>query len=203
MTMNEQLVIGLVSISDRASSGIYEDKGIPALRDWFAAALTSPWHMEARLIPDEQLVIEQTLIELCDSVGCHLILTTGGTGPARRDVTPDATLAVAPKVMPGFGEQMRQISLHFVPTAILSRQVGAIRQHALGQTLILNLPGQPKSIKETLEGVKDAEGKQIVPGIFAAVPYCLDLIGGPSVETNDSVIKAFRPKSAIRPARAG
>jgi molybdopterin adenylyltransferase len=151
--------------------------------------------METRLIPDEQVLIEQTLIELCDTVGCHLVLTTGGTGPAPRDVTPEATLAVAHKVMPGFGEQMRQISLQFVPTAILSRQVGVIR----GKTLILNLPGQPKSIKETLEGVKDADDKQIVPGIFAAVPYCIDLIGGPYAETNDAVVKAFRPKSAIRP----
>jgi molybdopterin adenylyltransferase len=201
--MNDELLIGLVSISDRASSGVYEDKGIPALRDWFGAALSSPWRMETRLIPDEQATIERTLIELCDDLGCHLVLTTGGTGPALRDVTPDATLAVAQKIMPGFGEQMRQISLHFVPTAILSRQVGAIRQHGRGQTLILNLPGQPKSIKETLEGVKSAEGNQIVPGIFAAVPYCLDLIGGPYVETNESVIKAFRPKSAIRPSRAG
>jgi molybdopterin adenylyltransferase len=201
--MNDELLIGLVSISDRASSGVYEDKGIPALRDWFGAALRSPWRMETRLIPDEQATIERTLIELCDDLGCHLVLTTGGTGPALRDVTPDATLAVAQKIMPGFGEQMRQISLHFVPTAILSRQVGAIRQHGRGQTLILNLPGQPKSIKETLEGVKSAEGNQIVPGIFAAVPYCLDLIGGPYVETNESVIKAFRPKSATRPGRAG
>jgi molybdopterin adenylyltransferase len=151
--------------------------------------------METRLIPDEQPVIEQTLIELCDSVGCHLVLTTGGTGPAPRDVTPEATLAVAHKVMPGFGEQMRQISLAFVPTAILSRQVGAIR----GKSLILNLPGQPKAIKETLEGAKDADGRSLVPGIFAAVPYCLDLIGGPYVETDEAVIKAFRPKSAIRP----
>jgi molybdopterin adenylyltransferase len=198
--MNDELVIGLVSISDRASSGVYEDKGIPALREWFGLALISPWRMEARLIPDEQAKIEQTLIELCDVAGCHLVLTTGGTGPALRDVTPEATLAVAHKVMPGFGEQMRQISLAFVPTAILSRQVGAIRQHARGQSLILNLPGQPKSIRETLEGVKDADGKQRVPGIFAAVPYCLDLIGGPYVETSESVVKAFRPKSAIRPA---
>ncbi len=198
--MNNELVIGLVSISDRASSGVYEDKGIPALREWFGLALISPWRMEARLIPDEQAKIEQTLIELCDVAGCHLVLTTGGTGPALRDVTPEATLAVAHKVMPGFGEQMRQISLAFVPTAILSRQVGAIRQHARGQSLILNLPGQPKSIRETLEGVKDADGKQRVPGIFAAVPYCLDLIGGPYVETSESVVKAFRPKSAIRPA---
>ena len=194
--MNDELVIGLVSISDRASSGVYEDKGIPALREWFGLALISPWRMEARLIPDEQAKIEQTLIELCDVAGCHLVLTTGGTGPALRDVTPEATLAVAHKVMPGFGEQMRQISLAFVPTAILSRQVGVIR----GKSLILNLPGQPKSIRETLEGVRDADGKQRVPGIFAAVPYCLDLIGGPYVETSESVVKAFRPKSAIRPA---
>jgi molybdopterin adenylyltransferase len=152
------------------------------------------------LIPDEQAAIEQALIELCDKVGCHLVLTTGGTGPALRDVTPEATLAVAHKLMPGFGEQMRQISLNFVPTAILSRQVGAIRQHERGQSLILNLPGQPKSIKETLEGVKDTEGKQLVPGIFAAVPYCLDLIGGPYVETDEAVVKVFRPKSAVRPA---
>ncbi len=201
--MSDELVVGLVSISDRASSGVYEDKGVPALREWFNTALITPWRMEARLIPDEQPLIEQTLIELCDSVGCHLVLTTGGTGPALRDVTPDATLAVAPKLMPGFGEQMRQISLHFVPTAILSRQIGAIRQHGRGQTLILNLPGQPKSIKETLEGIKDADGNQLVPGIFAAVPYCLDLIGGPYIETNGNIAKAFRPKSAIRPATAG
>ena len=192
--MNDELVIGLVSISDRASSGVYEDKGIPALQEWFGQALSSPWRMETRLIPDEQAAIEATLIELCDTAGCHLVLTTGGTGPAPRDVTPEATLAVAHKVMPGFGEQMRQISLQFVPTAILSRQVGVIRSKAL----ILNLPGQPKSIKETLEGVKDAEGKQVVPGIFAAVPYCIDLIGGPYIETNAAVVKAFRPKSAIR-----
>jgi molybdopterin adenylyltransferase len=191
---NEELSIGLVSISDRASAGVYEDKGIPALREWFGAALTSPWRMETRLIPDERPAIEATLIELVDEVGCHLVLTTGGTGPALRDVTPEATLAVADRVMPGFGEQMRQISLHFVPTAILSRQVGVIR----GGALILNLPGQPKSIKETLEGVRDADGKQVVPGIFAAVPYCIDLIGGPYIETNDAVCKAFRPKSAIR-----
>lgn len=193
--MTDELLIGLVSISDRASSGVYEDQGVPALRDWFGAALTSPWRMEARLIPDEQAVIEQTLVELCDTIGCHLVLTTGGTGPAPRDVTPEATLAVAHKVMPGFGEQMRQISLAFVPTAILSRQVAVIR----GKSLILNLPGQPKAIKETLEGAKDANGNSLVPGIFAAVPYCIDLIGGPYVETRDEVIKAFRPKSAIRP----
>ncbi len=192
--MQEELLIGLVSISDRASSGVYEDKGIPALQEWFGAALSSPWRMETRLIPDEQAQIERTLIELCDVAGCHLVLTTGGTGPAPRDVTPEATLAVAHKLMPGFGEQMRQISLAFVPTAILSRQVGAIR----GKSLILNLPGQPKSIRETLEGVRDADGTQRVPGIFAAVPYCLDLIGGPYVETREAVVKAFRPKSAIR-----
>ena len=195
--MNKELLIGLVSISDRASGGVYEDKGIPALREWFGQALSSPWRTETRLIPDEQATIEQTLIELCDGVGCDLVLTTGGTGPAPRDVTPEATLAVAHKVMPGFGEQMRQISLAFVPTAILSRQVGVIR----GKSLILNLPGQPKSIRETLEGVKDAAGKQLAPGIFAAVPYCLDLIGGPYVETNEAVVKAFRPKSALRPAK--
>ena len=194
MAMTDELLIGLVSISDRASSGVYEDKGIPALQEWFGAALTSPWRMETRLIPDEREAIERTLIELVDETGCHLVLTTGGTGPAPRDVTPEATLAVADRVMPGFGEQMRQISLHFVPTAILSRQVGVIRK----QALILNLPGQPKSIRETLEGLKDAEGKQKVPGIFSAVPYCLDLIGGPYVETDAGVIAVFRPKSAIR-----
>ncbi len=189
-----ELLIGLVSISDRASSGVYEDKGIPALKDWFSAALSSPWRMETRLIPDEQAVIEKTLRELCDETGCHLVLTTGGTGPAPRDVTPEATLAIADKVMPGFGEEMRRISLSFVPTAILSRQVGVIR----GKSLILNLPGQPKAIRETLEGARDAEGRLIVTGIFAAVPYCLDLIGGPYVETVDAVVKAFRPKSALR-----
>jgi molybdopterin adenylyltransferase len=181
--MHNELRIGLVSISDRASSGVYEDKGIPALQEWFAAALASPWRLESRLIPDEQPAIEQTLIELCDVVGCDLVLTTGGTGPAPRDVTPEATLAVAHKVMPGFGEQMRAVSLKYVPTAILSRQVGVIR----GKTLILNLPGQPKAIKETLDGV------------FVAVPYCIDLIGGPYIETNETVVKAFRPKSAIKP----
>ncbi|MBI5786331.1 MAG: molybdopterin adenylyltransferase [Rhodocyclales bacterium] len=181
--MTEALLIGLVSISDRASSGVYEDKGIPALQEWFGAALKSPWRMESRLIPDEQPMIEATLVELCDRVGCQLVLTTGGTGPAPRDVTPEATLAVAHKVMPGFGEQMRAVSLRYVPTAILSRQVGVIR----GKSLILNLPGQPKAIKETLDGV------------FAAVPYCIDLIGGPYIETDESVVKAFRPKSAQRP----
>ncbi len=187
MTNDETLLIGLVSISDRASSGVYEDQGIPALREWFGAAMASPWRMETRLIPDEQAVIERTLIELADTLGCHLVLTTGGTGPAPRDVTPEATLAVAHKVLPGFGEQMRQESLKYVPTAILSRQVGAVR----GKTLIINLPGQPKAIKETLDGV------------FAAVPYCLDLIGGPYIETHEAVVKAFRPKSAIRPKQPG
>lgn len=193
--MSDIVKIGLVSISDRASSGVYEDKGIPALRDWLASALTTPWQVEERLIADDQPTIESTLVDLCDYSGCHLVLTTGGTGPAPRDVTPEATLAVAHKVMPGFGEQMRQIGLRFVPTAILSRQVGVIR----GNALILNLPGQPKSIKETLEGVKDADGNVIVAGIFASVPYCLDLIGAPWIETNDSVVKAFRPKSAVKP----
>jgi molybdopterin adenylyltransferase len=194
---NDTLTIGLVSISDRASSGVYEDKGIPSLTEWFGAALSSPWRTEVRLIPDEQPMIERALIELVDTVGCDLVLTTGGTGPAPRDVTPEATLAVAHKVMPGFGEQMRQISLHYVPTAILSRQVGVIR----GRALILNLPGQPKAIRETLEGVKDADGNVLVHGIFSAVPYCIDLIGGPYIETKDAVCKAFRPKSAQRPPR--
>ena len=197
----DELLIGLVSISDRASGGIYEDKGIPALQEWFGAALNSPWRMETRLIPDDRAQIEQTLIELVDVVGCDLVLTTGGTGPSRRDVTPEATLAVATKEMPGFGEQMRQIGLQFVPTAILSRQVAVIRETNDRAALIMNLPGQPKSIRETLEGVKDADGKQQVAGIFAAVPYCIDLIGGPYIETNETVCKAFRPKSAIRPAK--
>ena len=197
-THPDELIIGLVSISDRASSGVYEDQGVPALRDWFSSALTSPWQMETRLIPDEQATIEQTLISLVDEVGCDLVLTTGGTGPARRGVTPEATLAVATKPMPGFGEQMRQISLRFVPTAILSRQVAVIRECEDHAALIMNLPGQPKSIRETLEGLKDADGKVLVPGIFAAVPYCIDLIGGPYIETNEAVCKAFRPKSAIR-----
>lgn len=188
--------IGIVSVSDRASSGVYEDKGLPALKGWLGAALHNPLTFEERLIPDEKDRISQTLIELVDA-GCALILTTGGTGPALRDVTPEATLAVAHKEMPGFGEQMRQISLKFVPTAILSRQVAVIR----GTSLIINLPGQPKSIQETLEGLKDAQGQALVPGIFAAVPYCIDLIGGPYLETRDEVCKAFRPKTAIRPAR--
>jgi molybdopterin adenylyltransferase len=197
-THPDELVIGLVSISDRASSGVYEDQGVPALRDWFSQALTSPWQMETRLIPDDQATIEQTLISLVDEVGCDLVLTTGGTGPARRDVTPEATMAVATKPMPGFGEQMRQISLRFVPTAILSRQVAVIRECEDHAALIMNLPGQPKSIRETLEGLKDSDGNTLVAGIFAAVPYCIDLIGGPYVETNEAICKAFRPKSAIR-----
>jgi len=197
-TQQDLLTVGLVSVSDRASSGVYQDQGIPALKEWLTAALKNPVMFETRLIPDERPQIEATLAELCDSAGCDLVLTTGGTGPAPRDVTPDATLAVGDREMPGFGEQMRQISLRFVPTAILSRQTAVIR----GRTLILNLPGQPKSIRETLEGLKDADGQQIVPGIFAAVPYCIDLIGGPYIETDDSVVKAFRPKSAIRPPRS-
>jgi molybdopterin adenylyltransferase len=195
MDSTAELVIGLVSISDRASQGVYRDEGIPALQQWFQSALISPWRTIERLIPDEQAVIETALKELTDREGCHLVLTTGGTGPAVRDVTPEATLAVADRVMPGFGEQMRQISLRFVPTAILSRQVAVIRKGCL----IINLPGQPKSIRETLEGLKGPAGEQIVPGIFAAVPYCIDLIGGPYIETRDEVCKAFRPKSAIRP----
>jgi molybdopterin adenylyltransferase len=185
--------VGIVSVSDRASSGVYEDKGLPALQDWLTRALKNPLQFEPRLIPDEQAAISSALIELVDA-GCALVLTTGGTGPALRDVTPEATLAVAHKEMPGFGEQMRQISLNFVPTAILSRQVAVIRD----KTLIINLPGQPKSIAETLEGLRDAEGKSVVPGIFAAVPYCIDLIGGPYLEADESVCKAFRPKTAVR-----
>jgi len=194
----DELLIGLVSISDRASTGVYEDQGVPALKEWFAQALSSPWQMETRLIPDVQATIEKTLIELVDDIGCDLVLTTGGTGPARRDVTPEATLAVGTKPMPGFGEQMRQISLRFVPTAILSRQVAVIRETPDHAALIMNLPGQPKSIRETLEGLKDESGKSIVPGIFSAVPYCIDLIGGPYIETQEAVCKAFRPKSALR-----
>ena len=193
-TAFDPIKIGIVSISDRASSGVYEDKGLPALKDWLTRALQNPIEFVARLIPDEQLHISQALIELTD-LKCALVLTTGGTGPALRDVTPEATLAVAHKEMPGFGEQMRQISLKFVPTAILSRQCAVIRNH----TLIINLPGQPKSIQETLEGLRDASsGNSVMPGIFAAVPYCVDLIGGPYMETHDAVCKAFRPKSAIR-----
>jgi molybdopterin adenylyltransferase len=193
----EPVRIGLVSISDRASSGVYEDKGLPALKDWLTQVLCNPIEFEARLIPDEAKVISATLVELCDQQGCSLVLTTGGTGPALRDVTPEATLAVAHKEMPGFGEQMRQISLKFVPTAILSRQVAVIR----GQSLIINLPGQPKSIQETLGGLKAADGSQTVPGIFAAVPYCIDLIGGPYLETRDNLCAAFRPKQAQRPPK--
>ena len=189
--MNPGLLVGLVSISDRASAGAYRDEGIPALKEWLGKAIASPaWRDETRLIPDEQPVIEATLRELVDTIGCHLVLTTGGTGPAPRDVTPEATLAVADRVMPGFGEQMRQISLRFVATAILSRQVAVIRKGSL----IVNLPGQPKSIRETLQGLPPD-----VPGIFAAVPYCIDLLGGPYIETDEAVVKAFRPKSAIRP----
>ncbi|WP_047244580.1 molybdopterin adenylyltransferase [Chromobacterium subtsugae] len=190
------LKIGLVSISDRASQGVYQDKGLPALQDWLARALATPFETVCRLIPDEQPGIEAALKALVDDEGCQLVLTTGGTGPAPRDVTPDATLAVADREMPGFGEQMRQISLRFVPTAILSRQTGVIRK----QSLILNLPGQPKAIQETLEGLRLADGSVEVPGIFAAVPYCLDLIGAPYIETHETVVKAFRPKSAIKPA---
>ena len=226
--LHDAVKIGIVSISDRASTGVYEDKGLPALQEWLGRALLNPITFEPRLIPDEQARISQTLIELVDAgcalknpisfeprlipdeqerisatlvelvdAGCALVLTTGGTGPALRDVTPEATLAVADKEMPGFGEQMRQISLRFVPTAILSRQVAVIR----GRSLIINLPGQPKSIAETLEGLKDAQGQSLVSGIFAAVPYCIDLIGGPYLETRDEVCKAFRPKTAIRPPR--
>ncbi len=196
MSNTQELVIGLVSISDRASKGVYKDEGIPALQDWLKNAISDPpLRFMSRLIPDERPVIEAALKELVDKEGCHLVLTTGGTGPALRDVTPEATLAVGDKEMPGFGEQMRQVSLKFVPTAILSRQVAVIRK----QALIINLPGQPKAIKETLEGLKDENGKPMVHGIFAAVPYCIDLIGGPYIETNNAVCKAFRPKSAIRP----
>jgi molybdopterin adenylyltransferase len=195
MTPNEELVIGLVSISDRASSGVYKDEGLPSLEAWLRSAIASPsWRAVTRLIPDERPSIEEALKTLVDNEGCHLVLTTGGTGPAVRDVTPEATLAVGDKEMPGFGEQMRQVSLKFVPTAILSRQVAVIRK----QALIINLPGQPKAIRETLEGLKDDSGKIVVSGIFAAVPYCIDLIGGPYIETRDEIVKAFRPKSAIR-----
>lgn len=193
----EPATIGLISVSDRASSGVYEDKGLPALREWLSRALLNPVQWIERLIPDEQPQIEATLKDLADHCGCCLILTTGGTGPAPRDITPEATLAVADRVMPGFGEQMRQISLKFVPTAILSRQVAVVR----GASLIINLPGQPKSIQETLEGLRDTSGHSVVPGIFAAVPYCIDLIGGPYLETDDTVCAAFRPKSARRPPR--
>lgn len=192
--MDTQLKIGLVSVSDRASQGIYTDQGIPELKHWLEQALVDPFTVVEQLIPDEQAEIERVLCELVDEQHCHLVLTTGGTGPAKRDVTPDATLSIADRKMPGFGEQMRQVSLHFVPTAILSRQVGVIRK----DSLILNLPGQPKAIKETLEGVKDSEGKVIVQGIFSAVPYCLQLINGIYIDTNPAIITSFRPKSARR-----
>lgn len=192
--MDTQLKIGLVSVSDRASQGVYADQGIPELKQWLEQAMATPFSVVERLIPDEQAEIERVLCELVDEQHCHLVLTTGGTGPAERDVTPDATLAIADREMPGFGEQMRQVSLHFVPTAILSRQVGVIRK----DSLILNLPGQPKAIKETLEGVKDSEGKVIVQGIFSAVPYCLQLINGIYIDTNPAIITSFRPKSARR-----
>jgi molybdopterin adenylyltransferase len=194
----DELILGLVSISDRASRGAYEDQGLPALKAWFGRALTSSFQAHERLIPDDRAAIEATLVELVDSVGCDLVLTTGGTGPARRDVTPEATLAVATREMPGFGEQMRRVSLEFVPTAILSRQVGVLREVDGHAALILNLPGQPKAIAETLEGLKTAEGRTLVHGIFAAVPYCIDLIGGPYIETHEAVVKAFRPKNAQR-----
>ena len=192
--MDTRLKIGLVSVSDRASQGVYADQGIPELKQWLEQAMATPFSVVERLIPDEQAEIERVLCELVDEQHCHLVLTTGGTGPAKRDVTPDATLAIADREMPGFGEQMRQVSLHFVPTAILSRQVGVIRK----DSLILNLPGQPKAIKETLEGVKDSEGKAIVQGIFSAVPYCLQLINGIYIDTNPAIITSFRPKSARR-----
>lgn len=199
----DQLLVGLVSISDRASSGAYQDQGIPALESWLAGALTKTPQIVSRLIADETGHISATLIHLVDRLGCDLVLTTGGTGPSRRDVTPEATLAVATREMPGFGEQMRQISLKFVPTAILSRQVAVIRETPEHAALIINLPGQPRAIQETLEGLKDPEGRVLTPGIFAAVPYCIDLIGGPYVETHEHIVKAFRPKSAIRPTAAG
>ncbi len=198
----DELLVGLVSVSDRASGGAYQDQGIPSLQSWLDEDLLGTAQYATRLIADEKPLIARTLIELVDEAGCDLVLTTGGTGPARRDVTPEATLEVATKEMPGFGEQMRQISLRFVPTAILSRQVAVIREAAGHAALIINLPGQPKAIKETLEGLKDADGKQLVPGIFAAVPYCIDLIGGPYIETREQVVKAFRPKSAVRAPRA-
>ncbi len=188
--MNTVIRIGLVSISDRASSGVYHDEGLPALEEWLSAALSTPFELERRLIPDERAQIETTLVELVDQIGCALVLTTGGTGPATRDVTPEATLAVGDRVMPGFGEQMRQVSLRFVPTAILSRQVAVIR----GRALIVNLPGQPRAIRQTLEGLRDDDGKMLVTGIFAAIPYCLDLIGAPRIETRPAVCEAFRPK---------
>jgi molybdopterin adenylyltransferase len=197
--MESALRIGLVTVSDRAFKGEYADEGIPALKSWLDSALTEAAHFETRVVPDEAALISAALIELVDTRRCHLVLTTGGTGPARRDVTPEATLAVATREMPGFAEQMRQVSLKFVPTAILSRQVAVLRETEDHAALIINLPGQPKAIRETLEGLKDEQGKVIVPGVFAAVPYCIDLIGGPYIETRENVVKAFRPKSAQRP----
>ena len=193
-----EIKIGLVSISDRASKGIYTDEGIPALHLWLQTAISTPCVFHERLIADEREIITETIVELTDDLGCDLVLTTGGTGPSRRDVTPEATIDAGTREMPGFGEQMRQISLRFVPTAILSRQTAVLREIEGHAALIINLPGQPKSIKETLEGLKDAEGKSIVPGIFAAVPYCIDLIGGPYIETDETIIKVFRPKSALK-----
>lgn len=194
----DPIKIGLISISDRASKGVYTDEGLPTLKNWLEKAMLNPCTFSERLIADEAQEITKNIIELVDEIGCDLVLTTGGTGPSRRDVTPEATVAAGTREMPGFGEQMRQISLRFVPTAILSRQTAVLREIENHAALIMNLPGQPKSIQETLEGLKDAEGKSIVPGIFAAVPYCIDLIGGPYIETQDSVVKAFRPKSAIK-----
>ncbi len=194
----DEITIGLISISDRASKGVYQDEGIPALQNWLSNAISNPCVFHERLIADEAPLITQTIIELVDTVGCDLVLTTGGTGPSRRDVTPEATLSAGTREMPGFGEQMRQISLKFVPTAILSRQVAVLREIEDHAALIINLPGQPKAIAETLEGLKDENGKAIVPGIFAAVPYCIDLIGGPYIETNEAIVKAFRPKSALK-----
>ncbi|MCF8166322.1 MAG: molybdopterin adenylyltransferase [Rhodoferax sp.] len=193
-----EIKIGLISISDRASKGIYTDEGIPALQLWLQTAISTPCVFHERLIADEREIITETIVELTDDLGCDLVLTTGGTGPSRRDVTPEATIDAGTREMPGFGEQMRQISLRFVPTAILSRQTAVIREIEGHTALVINLPGQPKSIKETLEGLKDAEGKSITPGIFAAVPYCIDLIGGPYIETDETIVKAFRPKSAIK-----
>jgi len=198
----DELVVGLVSVSDRASSGQYSDEGVPALRRWLGAALKSPWQAHERLIADDRPEIEATLIELVDQIGCDLVLTTGGTGPSRRDVTPEATLAVATRELPGYGEHMRRISLEFVPTAVLSRQVGVLRETGSRSALILNLPGQPKSITETLGGLSDIASGRSVPGIFASVPYCIQLIGGPYVETHDEVVVAFRPKAARRPPGA-
>jgi molybdopterin adenylyltransferase len=193
-----EIKIGLISISDRASKGIYSDEGIPALQMWLQTAISTPCVFHERLIADEREVIAETIVELTDDLGCDLVLTTGGTGPSSRDVTPEATIDAGTREMPGFGEQMRQISLRFVPTAILSRQTAVLREIEGHTALVINLPGQPKSIKETLEGLKDDEGKSIVPGIFAAVPYCIDLIGGPYIETDETIVKAFRPKSAIK-----